>query len=237
MAERTGGEKRGHRKTGAKLARTEPVSIRLDPKMRYLTELAARVHRRTVSSFIEWLLIEGLHHIEMRKRVIRDSNRKNSPAYFSDTNHMPLPLAPEETEVVSVSLMDEADRLWEPEEADRFVRLALLYKELLNYDETILWSIIRECTAVWHLHVRDKEHWTLYPSLDTINYQVLRKYWERFKQVAAGKADTSSLPRKEIEIDKHGIINQKIVDPLENNGDRQDHNPSIPESAVEKITS
>ena len=39
---------------GSKLNRTETVTIRLDPKLRYLTELAARKQRRTVSSFIEW---------------------------------------------------------------------------------------------------------------------------------------------------------------------------------------
>ena len=38
---------------GAKLSRSETVTVRLDPKLRYLAELGARSQRRTVSSFIE----------------------------------------------------------------------------------------------------------------------------------------------------------------------------------------
>ena len=32
---------------GGKLSRSETVTVRLDPKLRYLAELAARIHRRT----------------------------------------------------------------------------------------------------------------------------------------------------------------------------------------------
>ena len=35
---------------GGKLSRSETVTVRLDPKLRYLAELAARIHRRTLSS-------------------------------------------------------------------------------------------------------------------------------------------------------------------------------------------
>jgi hypothetical protein len=37
--------------------------VRLDPKLRYLAELAARKQRRTVSSFIEWTIEEALKNI------------------------------------------------------------------------------------------------------------------------------------------------------------------------------
>ena len=45
---------------GGKLARSETVTVRLDPKLRYLAELAARKQRRTLSSFIEWAIEENL---------------------------------------------------------------------------------------------------------------------------------------------------------------------------------
>lgn len=45
-------QKRG----GSKLCRSETITVRLDPKLRYFTELAARKQRRTVSSYIEWVL-------------------------------------------------------------------------------------------------------------------------------------------------------------------------------------
>jgi hypothetical protein len=50
------------RKGGAKLARTETVSVRLDPKLRYLAELAARRQRRSLSSYIEWAIEDSLKH-------------------------------------------------------------------------------------------------------------------------------------------------------------------------------
>jgi hypothetical protein len=48
---------------GGKLARSETVTVRLDPKLRYLAELAARRQRRTLSSFIEWAIEENLKNI------------------------------------------------------------------------------------------------------------------------------------------------------------------------------
>ena len=39
---------------GGKLSRSETVTVRLDPRLRYLAELAARLHRRTLSSYVEW---------------------------------------------------------------------------------------------------------------------------------------------------------------------------------------
>ena len=53
---------------GGKLSRSETVTVRLDPKLRYLAELAARKQRRTVSSFIEWAVEESLD------RVLLDNN-------------------------------------------------------------------------------------------------------------------------------------------------------------------
>ncbi len=45
---------------GAKLCRTETVTVRLDPRLNYLCELAARTQRRTKSSFIEWAVQEAV---------------------------------------------------------------------------------------------------------------------------------------------------------------------------------
>jgi hypothetical protein len=50
---------------GSKLSRTETVTVRLDPKLRYLAELGARKQRRTLSSFIEWAIEESLKQIDV----------------------------------------------------------------------------------------------------------------------------------------------------------------------------
>lgn len=45
--------------------RTAVVTIRLAPELRYLTELAARKHRRTLSSFIEWAIEDVLSRVSL----------------------------------------------------------------------------------------------------------------------------------------------------------------------------
>lgn len=45
---------------GGKLTRSETVTVRLDPKRRYLADLAARKQRRTLSSYIEWAIEDSL---------------------------------------------------------------------------------------------------------------------------------------------------------------------------------
>jgi hypothetical protein len=64
---------------GGKLSRTETVTVRLDPKLKFAAELAARRHRRTLSSFIEWAVEEasekvvvGLKENETAKYVMAD---------------------------------------------------------------------------------------------------------------------------------------------------------------------
>jgi hypothetical protein len=50
---------------GGKLSRSETVTVRLDPKLRYLAELAARRSRRTLSSYVEWVIAESLNRVEL----------------------------------------------------------------------------------------------------------------------------------------------------------------------------
>jgi hypothetical protein len=46
---------------GSKLCRTALVSVRIDPKLRFALELAARKQRRTVSSSVEWACDDMTH--------------------------------------------------------------------------------------------------------------------------------------------------------------------------------
>lgn len=59
------GIKRLKQHGGGKLTRSETVTVRLDPKLRYLAELAARKQRRTLSSFIEWAIEECFGKIQL----------------------------------------------------------------------------------------------------------------------------------------------------------------------------
>jgi hypothetical protein len=111
----------GARGQGGKLFRSEVVTVRFDPRLRYLAELAARKQRRTVSSYIEWAVEQSLTQIKVT-----------------------------EAQNGFRTIADESFELWDVDEADRFVKLASLHPELLTHNEQILWKLIRENKYVHH---------------------------------------------------------------------------------------
>ena len=50
----------GRKGAGGKLSRSEVITVRLDPKLKFAAELAARKQRRTLSSFVEWAIEEAV---------------------------------------------------------------------------------------------------------------------------------------------------------------------------------
>jgi hypothetical protein len=137
-------------KKGGSLTRSEIVTVRLDPKTRYLAELAARVQRRTLSSFVEWAIAQAVEAQPVNGRT----------------------------------LGQVADDLWDTDEADRFVMLAMNHPTLLNHDEQVLWKVIRECSELWTERGR--------PMLKEI-----REKWPMLQEVARGErpaADLSDVP-------------------------------------------
>lgn len=128
---------------GGKLTRTETVTVRLDPKLRYLAELAARKQRRSLSSFLEWVAQKSLEDI-----WLREDDCTSSIAY-------------------------ESNRLWDVDDADRFAKLAFRYPDMLTHDEQVRWKLIQENGFLWRGHVsgswaveesslifeRLREHW------------------------------------------------------------------------------
>ena len=110
---------------GGSLTRSQVVAVRLDPKLHYLTGLAALKHRRTLSSYIEWAVQESLKSI-----------------YLDDHDH-------------SRALYDEGDSLWDVDAPDRFAMLAFRYPELLTHTEQIKWKLIRENGYLWKGRTKD----------------------------------------------------------------------------------
>ena len=167
--------RKNRKNEGGNLRRSEVMTMRFDPRTRYLMELAARVQRRTVSSFVDWAVTEALKGIDIGiTRVpvpLTAQERLLSRTLFEPERRFT-------TE--PVKLLDAAVDLWDPNEADRFVLLARAYPELLNYDESLLWKVIEQCPAVWD----DKQR---------LNVKLLREHWDTLKAVAAGTADPSTL--------------------------------------------
>src|SRR5438874_590017 len=95
-------------KSAKKMLRSETTSIRLDPKLKYLAELAARRQRRSLSSFIEFAIESTLYNVNI------------SEGGFGE--------AP-------ISVANAADLLWDVDEPERFVKLAIHYADVLTYPE------------------------------------------------------------------------------------------------------
>jgi len=103
--------------------RTEMVSVRLVPKLRYAAEIAARSQRRTVSSLIEVAVAAYLPTVEVMEPADEEDQRPKK-------------------------LMNLMESLWDPEDSDRFVNLAENARWLLNIEEDLRWKAIRERFSV-----------------------------------------------------------------------------------------
>lgn len=134
------------KKGGGKLVRTETVTVRLDPKLRYLAELAARKQRRTLSSFIEWAIEQSLESVSLK-------DVKNG-------------------EPSDLSMI--ADSLWSVGPPERLLKLALKCPELLNYKEQRMWKLIDEWGAFWDLD--EENHRRFRMELLTKLWDELEKY-------------------------------------------------------------
>lgn len=158
---------------GAKLSRSETVTVRFDPKLRYLAEIAARKHRRTMSSFIEWAVELSLSHVEMSHE-----EGDNLDDYRR-----------------AISVMDATDSLWDVDEADRFTKLARQFPDLLNHEEQVLWKLICENGFLWKGRFGSQGVWVWEagPYAAPIKTR-LRDHFDTFKSVAAGELPRSALP-------------------------------------------
>ena len=151
-------------KGGGKLNRTQTVTLRLDPRLKYLTDIAARTQRRTTSSFIEWAIEQSLSQVEL----------------YTDINNR-------------ISLADEANELWDIEECDRLVQLGLKYPHMLSLEEQAIWKTVATNLVFWRfLNNTDDSQPEI--SRRSLVLQVVRDNWKIIKAIAEGKADKSELP-------------------------------------------
>lgn len=119
-------------KGGSKLARSEITTVRLDPKLRYLAELAARKQRRTLSSFIEWSIEDSLGRLPIR-----------------------------EWDGGEITFQERAEELWDVDEADRFAKLAFSFPELMTHDEQVMWKLVKENGFFWRGKYNPEWEWVV----------------------------------------------------------------------------
>ena len=140
---------------GSKLSRSEIIQVRIDPKLRFTAELAARKHRRTLSSFIEWAVSEGVRQVTV-------GFKENETADYV------------------------ASKVWDIDEADRFVKLATKFPHLLTHDEEVLWKLICEKQKLWLFQDDLKAKLRLEKNPDKINMMPLRETMDHFRSYLSG---------------------------------------------------
>lgn len=136
---------------GGNLTRSQVVTVRLDPKLKFAAELAARKQRRTISSFIEWAVEEAISRIEVREKV---------------------------------NVHTVMNQVWHVEDADRFVKLAFNFPELLTYEEEKIWNVIKGNKLFW----KDE------PGENGIDFKFIRDNWLTIQKIVEGKATEEALP-------------------------------------------
>jgi hypothetical protein len=147
--------------------KSEVVTVRLDPKLKYLAGLAARRLRRTLSSYIEWAIEDSLSRVHLE--------------VFSSES--------------PISLADKASALWDVDEPDRFAKLALNYPDLLDHEEQRIWKLIQECGLVWRGSYSGLgNEWIWEVDEKKLIVDELRENWEIFRDVARGDKPPSALP-------------------------------------------
>lgn len=159
--------KSAQRKTGgSKLVRTEIVQVRLDPKLRFAAELAARKHRRTLSAFIEWAVNESV-----KKVVIHE-----------DENGVQ-------------TTIDALEQVWDVDKADRFIKLCQHLPHLLTHEEEVLWKLIRENSYRWlspgSLVLAEEG---LLGNLNELDFIRFRSVWDDFQKAARKEIKEKDLP-------------------------------------------
>lgn len=109
-------EEETQRSWGPKSRRSETVTIRLEPRLKYLADIAAQKQRRSLSSFIEWAVEDSLSRVGLSDGGITIQDIES----------------------------DYEKRLWDVDDSERFMRKAIHCPELLNNDDQKVWKMIED---------------------------------------------------------------------------------------------
>jgi predicted transcriptional regulator len=158
---------------GGRLGRSETVTVRLDPKLNYLTEIAARAHRRTKSSLIEAALARFLDDVRVEAR-------------------------PGASNKATVAAM--AEQLWHVDEPERLKRLVAEAPHLLTFEEQKIWAVITKNRYFWLGKWSELNPTTEYYCVDTdpknLWIEQVERSWDLIKRVANDEADYEELPSR-----------------------------------------
>jgi hypothetical protein len=143
--------------------RTEVFAMRLDPKLKYLAEIAARKQRRSLANFVEWAIEQALGDVPLNA--------------LGDTNGP------------TITVSDKASQLWSVDEATRLVTLATLYPDLLNYEEQLIWDVICQHST----RIQNTTKRLHFMENGSVDLAAVRGCWDGIKSYAIGTGTKEEL--------------------------------------------
>ncbi|MNB93198.1 hypothetical protein D3C76_465360 [compost metagenome] len=161
-------------KKSADQSTTVSVSLRIDPRIKYGIDLAARIQKRTVTGVVEWAVEQALADVSLPRSVFAEHEDPDAPTDLA-------------------SSLD--DRLWSSNEGVRLVLLASRYPQLLSYEETRIWETIKLSPPFWHRLPRSAEDCSPW---ENAKLSVIADSWPTIIEIVESRKDVVVLTNADI---------------------------------------
>ena len=129
-------------------SRSDTLNMRIDPKVKYLAELAARETQRTLSGFIEWAI---------KRALTVEAMAEDEPT-------------PGEAFIIKQAPPLYNEGFWDVDESDRFFKLASFRPDLLTIEEQRMWKLFQLCETDGKGIQAFRDFWN-HPMIDTAHLQ------------------------------------------------------------------
>ncbi|HWY20949.1 MAG TPA: hypothetical protein VNX26_06980 [Candidatus Acidoferrum sp.] len=167
--------------------RTEMIAVRLEPRLRYLTEVAAIAKGLTLSGYVEFALQESFKSVTLRVPP------EPEPIYSHDLNDVTMPEKPNDEEEraanEAMSVANLSEHLWSESEFVRLQNRFILARHTLSKEDEEL---------LGYLHSRDDLKIPKSPSADyyKLNREKINSEWGAIRAAFVSQQHKKSSPTK-----------------------------------------
>jgi hypothetical protein len=122
------------------------TALRIDPKVRYLADIAALAKGESLTKYFEGALLESFKHVTLRKPPESEPSLDRSGKWI-----MPEPPDPENERLLDeqMSIPNQANLLWSESEYVRMLMLSMVAPHLQNPDEIALLNYVQGRKDLW----------------------------------------------------------------------------------------
>lgn len=147
--------------------KTETLTLRLDPKIKTMIDLIARIRRQSVTGVVE--------------AAIEDLAFDLDAPYFDDG------------EMHNYSLGVVFSDIWSSDESERFINMCYRLPTLLTFEEQRIWETIKASTAFHYKPTTTiATDWEL-ERIGHIDLGMLRRFWEDLLEHVAEHKDSKTI--------------------------------------------